>query len=170
MSSGLFFVLTSRIPEQFVDSEVLAASSQGKLCNPMDWSMPGSPVPGTLQARTLEWVAMPSSRGSSRPREQTCISCTAGTLFTTEPPGSSCVFVFRGLKERTQDSKQHYQGRWIKKKQQTNLHGDRDLHSMIELVLHKYLFILLWFSCITIGCIYVTLPSLSMAVPKRCFR
>ena len=41
-------------------------------------SPPGSSVHGILQARTLEWGAMPSSRGSSRPRDQTRISCTAG--------------------------------------------------------------------------------------------
>jgi len=44
--------------------------------------MPGSLVPGILQVRILEWVAMPFSRGSSLPRDQThipcvsCISCT----------------------------------------------------------------------------------------------
>ena len=37
------------------------------LCKPMDCSLPGSSVHGHLQARTLEWAAMPSSRGSSRP-------------------------------------------------------------------------------------------------------
>ena len=41
------------------------------LCNPMDYSPPGSSVHGILQARMLEWVAMPSSRGSSRPRART---------------------------------------------------------------------------------------------------
>ena len=41
------------------------------LCNPMDCSPPDSSVHGILQARTLEWVAMPSSRGSSQPRDQT---------------------------------------------------------------------------------------------------
>ena len=35
------------------------------LCDPMDCSPPGSSVRGILQARTLEWVAMSSSRGSS---------------------------------------------------------------------------------------------------------
>ena len=39
-----------------------------------------------LQARILEWIAMPSSRGSSWPRDQTHVSCTAGGFFTTEPP------------------------------------------------------------------------------------
>ena len=58
------------------------------LCNPMDCSPPGSSVPGIPQARILEWVAMPSSRGSSPPRDRTCvysISCIAGEFFTTEP-------------------------------------------------------------------------------------
>ena len=40
----------------------------------MDHSPPGSSVHGVLQARILEWVAMPSSRGSSRPRDRTHIS------------------------------------------------------------------------------------------------
>ena len=39
--------------------------SHVRLCNPMNCSPPGSHVPGILQARTMEWVAMPSSRGSS---------------------------------------------------------------------------------------------------------
>ena len=54
-------------------------------CDPMDCSLPGSSVHGILRARILEWVAMPSSRGSSRPKDRTCISCTPGRFFTTEP-------------------------------------------------------------------------------------
>ena len=38
------------------------------LCDPMDCSLPGSSVHGILQARILEWVAMPCSRASSQPR------------------------------------------------------------------------------------------------------
>ena len=53
------------------------------LCNTMDCSLPGSSVYRILQARELEWVAMPSSRGSSRSREQTCISCIGSRFFTT---------------------------------------------------------------------------------------
>ena len=52
--------------------------------------MPGSSVHGFIQARILEWVAIPSSRGSSRPRDPTCSSCaprSAGGFFTAEPPG-----------------------------------------------------------------------------------
>ena len=45
------------------------------LCDPMDPSLPGSSVHETFQARILEWVAITYSRGSSQPRDQTCISC-----------------------------------------------------------------------------------------------
>ena len=61
------------------------------LCDPMDYSLPGSPVHGIPQARILEWVAMPTSRGSSRPRDRTCISyvsCIGGrVLYHQAPPG-----------------------------------------------------------------------------------
>ena len=55
-----------------------AAQSCLTLGNSMDCSPPGSSVHGILQARILEWVVMPSSRGSSWPRDQTrtsYISC-----------------------------------------------------------------------------------------------
>ena len=39
------------------------------LCDPMDSNPPGSSVHGILQTIILEWVAMPSSRGSSQPRD-----------------------------------------------------------------------------------------------------
>ena len=42
----------------------------------MECSPPASSVHGIPQARILEWVAISFSRGSSRPRDQTCISCT----------------------------------------------------------------------------------------------
>ena len=44
------------------------------LCDPMHRSPPGSFVHGILQARTLEWVARPSSRESSQPRDWTDVS------------------------------------------------------------------------------------------------
>jgi len=44
----------------------------------MDYRPPGSSGHRILQARILEWVAMPSSRGSSRPRDGTQVFCTAG--------------------------------------------------------------------------------------------
>ena len=64
------------------------------LSNPMDCSPTGSSVRGILQARILEWVAILFSRGSSRPRDRTGVSCssyTAGGFFTTEPPGSKPI-------------------------------------------------------------------------------
>ena len=48
----------------------------------MDCNPPGSSVPGILQARILEWVAIPFSRGSFWPRDQTQVSCIAGGFFT----------------------------------------------------------------------------------------
>ena len=57
-------------------------------CDPMDCSSPGSSVHGILQARILEWVAMPFSRGSSQPKGLThlsCISCIAGGFSPAEP-------------------------------------------------------------------------------------
>ena len=47
----------------------------------MNCSPPGSSVHGILQARMLEWAAMPSSGGSSRARDWTQISCIAGRFF-----------------------------------------------------------------------------------------
>ena len=49
-------------------------------------SLPGSSVHGIFQARILECVAMPSSRGSSQPRDRTWVSCIAGEFCTAEPP------------------------------------------------------------------------------------
>ena len=63
-------------------SLLLVSPSCLTLCDTMDCSLPGSSAHGILQARILEWVAMSSSRGSSRPRDQTQVSHTAGILFT----------------------------------------------------------------------------------------
>ena len=50
------------------------------LSDPVDCSSPGSSVHGILQARILEWVAMPFSRGSSWPRDLTSLSLTSHAL------------------------------------------------------------------------------------------
>ena len=61
-----------------------------QLC-PMDCSLPGSTVHGILQARILEWVATPSSMGSSQPKDQTCVSSVyvhwQGDSLPLVPPG-----------------------------------------------------------------------------------
>ena len=81
--------LTSRIcSDNHYHAQLL--QSCPTLCDLMDCSPPGSSVHGILQARILEWVAMPSSRGSSRPRDWIwvcCVSCIACGFFTTELPG-----------------------------------------------------------------------------------
>ena len=56
--------------------------SRIQLCDPMDCSSPVSSAMGILQARILEWVVMPSSRGSSQARDGTHVSCIAGRFFT----------------------------------------------------------------------------------------
>ena len=55
---------------------------------PYGLSLSGFFVHGIFQARILEWVAI-SSRGSLLCRDQTHVSCIAGGIFTTEPPGKS---------------------------------------------------------------------------------
>ena len=58
--------------------KVKVARSCPTLCDPMDYT-----VHGILQARILEWVAFPFSRGSSQPRDQTQVSHIAGRFFTS---------------------------------------------------------------------------------------
>ena len=58
---------------------VLSSSVVLDSCNPIDYSLPGSSVHGILQARILEWVVMPYSRGSPQPRHRTCISYVSCT-------------------------------------------------------------------------------------------
>ena len=75
-------------------------------CDPVDSSLPGSPIHGISQARLQEWVAISSSSGSFRPRDPThvsCISCIADRCFTTEPPGkleSRVTFEVLSLSDR----------------------------------------------------------------------
>ena len=72
------------------------------VCDPMDCSPPVFSVHGISQARILRWVAISSSRGSSRPEDQTRISCMAGRFFTSEPPGKLHVFSWHLSKSRTE--------------------------------------------------------------------
>ena len=63
-------------------TQVKVVQSCPTLCNPVDYNLPGNSVHGILQARILEWVVIPFSRGSSQPRDQTLVSCIAGRFFT----------------------------------------------------------------------------------------
>ena len=69
------------LPWEPHESESEVAQSCPTLCDPMDCSLPGSSVHGILQARILEWVAISFSRGSSRPRDRTWVSCTGVRCF-----------------------------------------------------------------------------------------
>ena len=63
------------------------------LCNPIDCSPLGSSVCGILQAGLLEWVAIPSSRGSSQPRDQTHVSWLLHWQASSLPHGKPKVLV-----------------------------------------------------------------------------
>ena len=65
-------------------------------CDSLDYSLLGSSVHRIFQARIREWVAMPSSRGSSRPRDQSpisCVSCSAGRFFTCWPISDAALYI-----------------------------------------------------------------------------
>ena len=72
------------------------------LCDPMDCSPPGSSVHGILQARILEWVALPFSRGFSQPRDQahiSCVSCIGRRVLDHQRHLGSpvCTLCFRAI-------------------------------------------------------------------------
>ena len=73
---------------------VLVTQLCPNLCNPMDCSLPGSTVHAILQARILEWVAIPFTRGFPQPRNWTRVSCTVGRFFT-EPSGKPTLSSMR---------------------------------------------------------------------------
>ena len=77
---------------------VLSDSVQYTDCSP-----PGSSVHAILQARILGWVAIPFSRGSSRPRDGThisCVFCMEGKFFTAEAPGKPHSLSYGSAKRR----------------------------------------------------------------------
>ena len=77
----IFFSVTSFTT--YKESKIVSYSVVFKSLQPHGLcSPPYSSVNGILQARVLEWAAMPSSRGYSWPRDQTRVSCIAGRFFT----------------------------------------------------------------------------------------
>ena len=72
--------------------------SHVQLCDPMDWSHPGSSVHGIFQARILECAAISSPRWSSWPRDRTLVSCIAGSFFTIRATRVALTFMWN-LKE-----------------------------------------------------------------------
>ena len=93
----------------FTFVKVSVAQSCLTLCNPMNCSLPGSSVHGILQARILKWVAIPFSKGSSWPRDQTWVSYNAGRFFSLSHQGSPreeisrCHFTFKNRTIQWQD-------------------------------------------------------------------
>ena len=75
---GLFAFQCGEVSEK----SMLVAWSCSTLCDSIDCSSPGSSVHEILQVGILERVAVPFSRGSSWPRDWTCVSCIAGRFFT----------------------------------------------------------------------------------------
>ena len=70
------------------------------ICHPMDYSLPGFSVHGILQARILEWIAMPFSRGTSHFRDWTLVSCITSRFFTIWATGKSyCMVGIEQLKD-----------------------------------------------------------------------
>ena len=61
---------------------MLVAQFCPALCTSVDQGSPGSSFHGILQARTLEWIAIPCFRGSSWPRDRTRVACIASRFFT----------------------------------------------------------------------------------------
>ena len=72
---------------------MLVTQSCLTLCDPMDCSPPGSSAHGILQARILEWVAIPLSRGSSWPRNWTQVSHIVGKFFTVWATGRNHILI-----------------------------------------------------------------------------
>ena len=69
---------------------VLVAQSCPTLWDPVTCSLPGSSVRGILQARILEWISIPFSRGYFWPKDWTQVSCTVGRFFTIWTTGKIC--------------------------------------------------------------------------------
>ena len=75
-----------------LNASCMHAQSCLTLCNPMGYSPPGASIHGVFQARILEWVAIPFSRGSSQSRDQTHVSsifCIGKHSLPLSHPGSS---------------------------------------------------------------------------------
>ena len=106
------------------------------LCDAVDCSPPVSSTHGILQARILEWVAMPSSRGSPRPRDQThasCSSCTgqAGSLPPShlECAGEVQLTPKRGsLTAHAHSRHTHHPGRKVRDGQRAGSYANAPFH------------------------------------------
>ena len=84
----------------YIKKESEVTQSCPTLCDPMDYSLPGSSIRGILQARILEWVAISFSKRSSQPREWTQVSCIAGRCFTIWATRETRVHTYTHIKKK----------------------------------------------------------------------
>ena len=116
----------------FHKSESEVAQSFLTLCDPMDYSLPGSCICGIFQARILEWDAISFSRKSSQPRDWTQVSCIVGRCFA--------IWVFAKIQSSVFSTKTVY-----------NIYGLEELHCVYGgfrlLLLFFFFSDLLFFSC-----------------------
>ena len=83
-----------------VKVKMLVTQSSPTHCDPMDCSLPGSPVHGIFQAIVLEWVAIPFSRGSSQLRDQISISVLQADPLLSEHSSSILYKFMSSAKDR----------------------------------------------------------------------
>ena len=88
------FLLSYYNRSQKCIESVLVTQSCLTVCDPTVCSPLGSSVHGISQARMLEWVAIPFSRGSSQPRDQTQVSCIAGEFLAIWATGKPPKWIF----------------------------------------------------------------------------
>ena len=103
-----------------VKKKVLVVQLYPTLCDPIDCSLPGSSLCWLLQARILQWVATPFSRGSSQLRDRTLVSHTAGSFFTlwvTKAAPKSLVI--SKMQTKSQSNITIYLLKWMKYRKNT---------------------------------------------------
>ena len=89
-----FTVCLSKPCDFYSDVVVLVAQLCPTVCNPMDCSRLGCSVHGILQARILEWVAIPFSRESSDPGLELQVSCIAGIYWVTSEALDWMIYIY----------------------------------------------------------------------------
>ena len=83
-----------------LENESISCSVLSDSCDPMGYSLSGPSVHGILQARILEWVAIPFSRGSSWPRDWTQFSHITGRFFTVWATRQALVISYMKILRR----------------------------------------------------------------------
>ena len=96
--------MTTRVLSEYVSvCACLVTQSYPALCDPIDCSPAGSFVHGILQARILEWVAIPFSRGSSWPGTEPRSPALQVDSLRSEPPGS-CEYLILNVETTSQST------------------------------------------------------------------